>query len=91
MVSQIQPPLDSSETTKMFIHTLKAPYYDMMVGHAAKDFSKIVMSGALIDNAIKTRRLEFKPSNFEGPSTQKEEEENDLFSREGRNNGEAPA
>ena len=36
--AQVQPPLTDKELNKMFLNTLKAPYYDRMIGNSNKDF-----------------------------------------------------
>ena len=33
-------------------------YYDRMVGNVIKDFANIVMSGEMIENAIKSSKIE---------------------------------
>ncbi|XP_016700082.2 uncharacterized protein [Gossypium hirsutum] len=56
--AQVEPPLTKTEITVLFINTLKAPFYDKLVGSATKDFADIVISGELIENAIKSGRME---------------------------------
>ncbi|KAH1039107.1 hypothetical protein J1N35_040850 [Gossypium stocksii] len=56
--AQVEPPLTKTEIAVLFISTLKAPLYDKLVGSATKDFADIVISGELIENAIKSGRME---------------------------------
>ena len=39
LTTQVQPPLKDKELNKMFLNTLKMPYYDRMIGNSNKDFS----------------------------------------------------
>ena len=45
LAAQVQPPLTDKELNKMFLNTLKAPYYDQMIGNSNKDFSDVVSTG----------------------------------------------
>ncbi|KAK5770787.1 hypothetical protein PVK06_046941 [Gossypium arboreum] len=56
--AQVEPSLIKTEITVLFINTLRAPFYDKLVGSATKDFANIVISGELIENAIKNGRME---------------------------------
>ncbi|XP_016737892.1 uncharacterized protein [Gossypium hirsutum] len=56
--AQVEPPLTKTKITVLFINTLKAPFYDKLVGSAMKDFADIVISRELIENAIKNGRME---------------------------------
>ncbi|XP_052484926.1 uncharacterized protein LOC105796034 [Gossypium raimondii] len=56
--AQVEPPLTETEITVLFINTLKAPFYDKLVGSATKHFADIVISGELIENAVKSGRIE---------------------------------
>ncbi|XP_017973155.1 PREDICTED: uncharacterized protein LOC108661380 [Theobroma cacao] len=53
VASQVQPPLIEKETTVMFVNTLQAPYYERLVGSAAKNFADMVILGEMIETAIK--------------------------------------
>ncbi|XP_017630956.1 uncharacterized protein LOC108473736 [Gossypium arboreum] len=55
---QVQPPLLEKETTMLFINTLKAPFITHMLGNATKSFSDIVMTGEMIENAIRSGKIE---------------------------------
>ncbi|XP_016738039.1 uncharacterized protein [Gossypium hirsutum] len=54
VATQVQPPLLEKETTMLFINTLKAPFITHMLGNATKSFADIVMSGEMIENAIRS-------------------------------------
>ncbi|XP_039039029.1 uncharacterized protein LOC120176748 [Hibiscus syriacus] len=58
VASQVQPPLLEKEATVIFVHTLKAPYLGHMLGNATKNFADLVLSGELIENAIKSGKIE---------------------------------
>ncbi|EOY19365.1 Gag-pro-like protein [Theobroma cacao] len=58
MASQVQPPLTKKETTVMFVNTLRAPYYERLVGSAIKNFADMVISGEMIETAIKQGKIE---------------------------------
>ncbi|XP_017609162.1 uncharacterized protein LOC108455059 [Gossypium arboreum] len=55
---QVQPPLLEKETTMLFINTLKAPFITHMLGSATKSFSDIVMMGEMIENAVRSGKIE---------------------------------
>ncbi|XP_016743023.2 uncharacterized protein [Gossypium hirsutum] len=73
--AQVEPPLTKTEVTVLFINTFKASFYDKLVGSATKDFTDIVISGELIENAIKSGRIEgFESSKRAAPVKKKEAE-----------------
>ena len=41
--------MTEKETAKLFISTLKDPYYDQMVGNTTKIFTDIVATGEMIE------------------------------------------
>ena len=53
----VQPSLTKKEMTVTFIHTLRAPYYEKLVGNATKKFADPVLSREMIDAAIKSGRM----------------------------------
>ncbi|XP_052881224.1 uncharacterized protein LOC128289417 [Gossypium arboreum] len=55
---QVQPPLLEKETTMLFINTLKAHFITHMLGSATKSFSDIVMTGEMIENALRSGKIE---------------------------------
>ena len=54
----MQPPLTDKELNKMFLNTLKAPYYDRMIGNSNKDFSNVVSAGEMIETGVKQGKIE---------------------------------
>ncbi|KAA3471270.1 hypothetical protein EPI10_016910 [Gossypium australe] len=58
VATQVQPPLLEKEMTMLFISTLKAPFINHMLESGTKSFSDIVMSGEMIDNAIRCGKIE---------------------------------
>ncbi|XP_039017056.1 uncharacterized protein LOC120147857 [Hibiscus syriacus] len=56
--SQVQPPLLEKETTVIFVNTLKAPYLGHLLVYATKNFVDLVISGELIENAIRNGKIE---------------------------------
>ena len=53
LVAQVQPPLTDKELNKMFLNTLKAPYYDRMIGNSNKDFLDVVLAREMIEAEVK--------------------------------------
>ncbi|XP_022736187.1 uncharacterized protein LOC111289419 [Durio zibethinus] len=58
VAAQVQPPLTEKETTILFVNTLKAPYYERLIGNATKNFTDMVISGEIIESAIKNGKLD---------------------------------
>ncbi|XP_016755327.1 uncharacterized protein [Gossypium hirsutum] len=58
VATQVQPPLLEKETTMLFINTLKVPFINHILGSATKSFANIVMSGEMIENAIRCGKIE---------------------------------
>ncbi|KAK9002761.1 hypothetical protein V6N11_060342 [Hibiscus sabdariffa] len=58
VAAQVQPPLLEKETAMLFVGTLKKPFLSHMIGSATKDFSDIVMTGEMIENAIRSGKIE---------------------------------
>ena len=46
------------ELNKMFLNTLKVPYYDWMIGNSNKHFSDVVSVGEMIEARIKQGKTE---------------------------------
>ena len=57
LASQIQPPMTEKEIAKLFISTLKDPYYDRMVGNTTRIFADIVAASETIEGAIKSGKI----------------------------------
>ncbi|WRX29828.1 Retrotransposon gag domain - like 10 [Theobroma cacao] len=58
IAAQVQPPLTEKETIMFFIGTLPPPYYDRLIENATRNFTDIVISGEMIENAIKRVKIE---------------------------------
>ena len=58
LAAQVQPPLTDKELNKMFLNTLKAPYYDRMIGNSNKDFSNVVSVREMIEAKVKQGKIE---------------------------------
>ena len=54
----MQPPLTDKELNKMFLNTLKAHYYDRMIGNSNKNFSNVVSVGEMIKAGVKQGKIE---------------------------------
>ena len=50
--------LIEKETMMLFVNTLKAPYYDKMVGNTIKNFVDMVISRKMIESTIKSGKIE---------------------------------
>ena len=46
------------ELNKMFLNTLKAPYYDRMIENSNTTFSNVVFAGEMIENGVKSSKIE---------------------------------
>ena len=57
MVTEVQRPLNDKEMTSMFMNTLRAPFYDRMIGNATTNFCDIIVIGERIEYEIKHGRL----------------------------------
>ena len=57
LAAQVQPPLIDKELNKIFFNTLKAPYYDRMIGNSNKDFSDVVSVREMIKNGVKLKKI----------------------------------
>ena len=58
LAAQVQPPMTDKELNKMFLTTLKAPYYDRMIGNSNNNFSDVVSAGEMIENEVKLGKIE---------------------------------
>ena len=41
----------------MFLNTLKAPYYDRMIGNSNTNFSDVVSAGEMIESGVKLDKI----------------------------------
>ncbi|KAA3461604.1 RNA-directed DNA polymerase (Reverse transcriptase), Ribonuclease H-like protein [Gossypium australe] len=60
--------------TMLFINTLKAPFINNMLGRATKSFTDIVMSGEMIENAIRCGKIEVGESTRSSAPKKRENE-----------------
>ena len=58
LAAQVQPLMTDKEVNKMFLNTLRAPYYDRMIGNFNKDFSDVVSAGEMIEARVKQGKIE---------------------------------
>ena len=58
MAAQVQPPMTDKELNKMFLNTLKAPYYDRMIRNSNTNFSDVVFMREMIKNGVKLGKIE---------------------------------
>ncbi|KAA3472984.1 hypothetical protein EPI10_023399 [Gossypium australe] len=73
---QVQPPLLENETTMLFINTLKAPFITHMIGSTTKSFVDIVMTGEMIENAIRGGKIEVGETTKRSTPRKKDDEVN---------------
>ena len=50
LAAQVQPSMTDKKLNKMFLNTLKAPYYDWMIDNSNTNFSDVVFAGEMIEN-----------------------------------------
>ena len=65
--------MTDKELNKMFLNTLKAPYYDRMIGNSKNNFSNVVSVGEMIKNGVKLGKIE--STEAKKPTTKKKEGE----------------
>ncbi|XP_052880050.1 uncharacterized protein LOC128286692 [Gossypium arboreum] len=58
MVTQVQPYFLDNETTMLFINTVKALFINYILGSATKSFSDIVMSREMIENTVRSGKID---------------------------------
>ncbi|KAK8672412.1 hypothetical protein V6N13_110784 [Hibiscus sabdariffa] len=57
VAAQVQPPLLENKITLLFVNTLKDDFYDRMLDHTTKPFADMVLTGELVQAAIKSGRI----------------------------------
>jgi hypothetical protein len=55
--ARARPPLDEREMIKIFIDTLKNPYFDRMIGLQMQFFVDLIPVGERIEDALKTKKI----------------------------------
>ena len=67
LATQVQPSMTDKELNKMFLNTLKAPYYDRMIGNSNNNFWDMVSAGEMIENEVKLGKIESTEANNPTP------------------------
>ena len=65
--------MTDKELNKMFFNTLKAPYYDRMIGNSNTNFSDVVSAGEMIESWVKLNKI--KNAEAKKPTFKKKEGE----------------
>ena len=50
--------MTDKELNKMFFNTIKAPYYDRMIGNSNTNFSNVVSVGEMIESGVQLDKIE---------------------------------
>ena len=50
--------MTDNELNNMFLNTLKASYYDRIIGNSNTNFSDVVFAGEMIENGVKLGKIE---------------------------------
>ena len=50
--------MTDKELNKMFLNTLKATYYDRMIGNSNINFSNVIFAGEMIESEVKLDKIE---------------------------------
>ena len=82
LAAQVQPPMIDKELNKMFLNTLKAPYYDRMIGNSNTNFSDVVSVGEMIESGVKLDKIESTEAKKSAPK--KREGETHAISYQGK-------
>ena len=62
MVAWAHPPLDEKEMIKIFVDTLKNPYFDRMIGLQLQFFADLSPVGERIEDAVKMKKMVDMPA-----------------------------
>ena len=82
LAAQVQPLMTDKELNKMFLNTLKATYYDRMIGNSNTNFSDVVFAREMIENKVKLDKIE--STEAKKPTPKKKEGETHVVSYQGR-------
>ncbi|KAJ9169855.1 hypothetical protein P3X46_018003 [Hevea brasiliensis] len=55
--AEVYPPVTDKELCSLFIETLKAPYFNLMIGNTSNSFSNIIQAGERIEANLRMGRL----------------------------------
>ncbi len=56
--AEVYPPITNNELCSLFIETLKAPYFNLMIGHTSNNFSDIIQASERIKANLRLGRLQ---------------------------------
>ncbi|KAJ9183254.1 hypothetical protein P3X46_007138 [Hevea brasiliensis] len=56
--AKVYPPVTDNELCSLFIETLKAPYFNLMIGNTSNSFSDIIQAGERIEANLRMGRLQ---------------------------------
>ena len=74
--------MTDKELNKMFLNTLKAFYYDRMIGNSNTNFSDVVSEGEMIKSGVKLGKIE--SAEAKKPTPKKKEGETHAVSYQGK-------
>jgi hypothetical protein len=57
MAAWARPPLDEKEMIKIFVNTLKNPYFDRTIGLQLQFFVDLIPVGERIEDVVKTKKI----------------------------------
>ena len=73
--------MTDKKVNKMFLNTLKAPYYDRMIGNSNKDFSDVVSVVEMIEAGVKQGKIEVAEAKKQFPKKKKRRNPRDNLPR----------
>ena len=79
--------MTDKELNKTFFNTLKAPYYDRMIGNSNINFSDMVSAGEMIESGVKLGKIE--GMEVKKPVLKKREGETHAVSYQGKANNQS--
>ena len=85
LTAQVQPPMTHKELNKIFVNTLKAPYYDRMIGNTNKNFADMVESREIIENGVKLSKIENTEAKKPNPKRKERETHTISYQRKSYN------
>ena len=74
--------MTDKELNKMFLNTLKASYYDRIIGNSNTNFSDMVSTGEMIENRVKHDKI--KGTETKKPTLKRKEGETHAVSYQGK-------
>jgi hypothetical protein len=60
LAAQVHPPLLDKEIVTLFANTLKASYYEHVMGRSTQQFTDVVVAAERIEQGVKSGRI-FQP------------------------------